>query len=517
MLRRTFLLGASIAPALAVAEMAIPLLGGVAGGLNAQAPSAAAEKPRAFESDTVRTIARELAAKAYRPPERALPGDLDGLSYDDYRNLRFDPSKAIWPGRGLPVEMQLFHRGFIFKDRVDIFTVSEGQARRLPYDPALFRFDNGVKTAGAKTDIGYSGFRLHGHLNAPDRLDEIAAFQGASYFRAIGKDQTYGASARGLAIKTGEAEGEEFPVFKAFWVEEPMKGVDSVVVHALLDSPSTSGALKIAIRPGEATLTTVELTLYPRVDIDKAGIGALTSMFLFGPNDRDGYDDFRPAVHDSHGLEIVSGRGDRLWRPLSNPSRLGVSVFSDANPRGFGLMQRQRAFHDYQDLEARYEKRPSVWVEPIGDWGEGAVHLVEIPVKEEIHDNIVAYWRPKQPLRKGSEYRYTYRLHWCWDGPVKPTLATVIGTRVGGSANKRLFVIDFAGGDSARSDAGLRAEVTAGGKPVANPIVQINPETGGTRLVFMMTPEGASEVELRATLLAGDRRASETWLYRWTA
>ena len=219
----------------------------------------------------------------------------------------------------------------------------------------------------------------------------------------------------------------------------------AIVVHALLDSVSTTGAYRFTIRPGDATVMDVEMTLYPRVELKLAGLAPLTSMFVFGPNDRVGIDDFRTAVHDSDGLAIWNGKGEWLWRPLSNPETLQISEFIDDSPRGFGLLQRHRAFADYQDLEAQYERRPSLWIEPIGHWGSGAVQLVEIPSKTEYHDNIVVFWRPSQPIPAQSEDRRTYRLHWCWTPPVIPPLATTADTRVGAGLEKgtRLFVDRF--------------------------------------------------------------------------
>lgn len=499
--RRTFMLGAAAISALQAAA-ALP---------------AHAQEGERFDAETVRNMARQLAAKPFKQGNQSLPSELDKLSYDDYRNIRFNADRSIWRGQRLPFEMQLLHRGFLFRDQVDVFVVAEGRARRIAYDPGLFRFEHGVKAPQGGTDLGFSGFRLHGTLNRPDYLDEIAVFQGASYFRAVAKGQGYGTSARGLAVKTAAASGEEFPVFKAFYVEQPRPDVPSIVVHALLDSPSATAAHRFTIRPGDATVMTVEMALYPRADLTEAGIAPLTSMFLFGPADHAGFDDFRPAVRDAEGLAITDGTGEQLWRPLSNPGRLQISVFSGSNMRGFGLMQRQRSFFDYQDLEARYEKRPSVWVEPIGDWGEGAVHLVEIPTPQEVHDNVVAFWRPKDTLRKGSEYTYTYRLHWTWDMPTPPTLGRVAGTRAGGTDERRLFVIDLVDGPMAGlTPDGIRLDVSASAGEVRDVVLQPNPEISGARLSFAFEPKGANLSELRARLMKGDVPLTETWLYRWT-
>jgi len=476
------------------------------------------EQVAPFDAQTVRQMARDLAAKPYKAASGDLPPSLDTLSYDDYRNIRFNTDQALWRNDNTGFQAQLLHRGFLFRERVDVYQVADGKARKLAYDPAMFRFEHGVQPPKDKADLGFSGFRLHGPINRPDYFDEIAVFQGASYFRAVGKGQTYGSSARGLAVKTGDAGGEEFPAFRAFWLEQPRPGVDSVVIHALLDSPSAAAAHRFTIRPGDETLMSVEMTVYPRVDIDQVGIGALTSMFMFGPNDRDGIDDFRPMVCDANGLSIVTGNGERLWRPLANPQRLQISSFAVSDLRGFGLMQRQRSFFDYQDLEARYERRPSVWVEPIGDWGDGSVVLVEIPTPEEIHDNIVAFWRPREPLRKGREYSTTYRMHWGWSGPDQSDTGRVVATRVGGNAERRLFVLDVVG-DKVKDlpPEGLSARVTASTGEVRDIVLQPNPEMKGWRISFALLPGGAAAVELRADFVRGEERLAESWVYRWSA
>ncbi|MDR6953340.1 glucans biosynthesis protein [Ancylobacter sp. 3268] len=508
--RRDILLGMGLA---AMAQA--PILGMLITEARAQADLG---KPTAFDAETVRRLARELAAKPFAAPNRDLPKEIDKLSYDDYRNIRFNSDRALWRGQGTPFEAQLFHRGFLFRDRVDLSVVADGKAQKLPYSPDMFRFDHGLKPPDPKIDLGYSGFRLHSPINRPDYFDEIAVFQGASYFRAVGKGQTYGTSARGLSVKTGDAGGEEFPAFREFWLEQPRPGTDSIVVHALLDSPSGAAAHRFTIRPGDTTLMTVEMTVYPREDIDQVGIGSLTSMFMFGPNDRNDIDDFRPMVCDANGLSIATGNGEQLWRPLSNPQRLQISSFAVSDLRGFGLMQRQRSFFDYQDLEARYERRPSVWIEPIGDWGNGSVVLVEIPTPEEVHDNIVAFWRPREPLRKGREYASTYRMHWGWDGPKLSELGRFGATRVGGTSERRLFVLDLVG-DKLKDlpPEGVSARVTTDKGEISDIVVQKNPEIEGWRLSFALAPGGNESAELRAEFLRGDERLAESWVYRWTA
>lgn len=477
-----------------------------------------ADEGAPFEGSMVRQLARQLAQSPYKAPNDPLPAELKDLGYDAYRGLRFRPENALWRDSKLPFQVQFFHRGFLFADRVDIYEVSQGRARTVSYSPSQFSF--GASPA-PKPDasLGFAGFRLHSRLNRADYFDEVAVFLGASYFRAVAKGQVLGLSARGLSIKTADPKGEEFPSFRSFWIERPAQGTQSIVVHALLDSQSTTAAYRFTIRPGEATVTDIEVALYPRVEIAQPGLGTLTSMFFFDAHDRGGIDDFRPAVHDSSGIAIHTGHGERLWRPLANPRDLQISGFADTNVRGFGLLQRQREFNAFEDLEARYEKRPSVWVEPIGDWGEGQVQLYEIPTRNEHNDNIVAFWRPKEPFQPKREYTYTYRLHWTGNDPNATSGATFVRSRQGGATeNRRLFVLDVIGESLKKlpTDTQVRGEVSANHGKIIDVVTQPNPHTGGWRLSFFLDPEKATAVELRARLVREQDTLSETWVFRWT-
>jgi glucans biosynthesis protein len=507
--RRQFLTTSVAVPV--VASIPFPLA------LAASAPSAANPAQEApFNPANVRQLAHDLAQKPYQAPDSPLPDDLKNLSYDKYRKIRFIPDKALWRNDALPFQIQLFHRGFFFSNRVDIFEVSQGQARPIKYSPSLFTFED-VPPPPPDTDLGFAGFRIHAPINRPDYFDEVGVFVGASYFRAVAKGQIYGLSARGLAINTAEPKGEEFPLFKAFWIEKPQQKTNSIVVHALLDSKSATAAYRITIRPGETTVYDVEMSLFPRVDIPESGIAPMTSMFFFDANNRQKVDDFRPAVHDSDGLLMQNGRGETLWRALTNPSDLQISSFYDNNPRNFGLLQRQRDFHVYEDLESHFEKRPSLRVEPIGDWGNGEVRLIEIPTQTEIHDNIVSFWRPKDPLRGKGEYTFTYRLHW-GGREIGKELAVFLKTRIGAASDDvRLFVLDIVG-DKLKSikPEAVRGVVSANFGKVTNVVTQPNPEDGRWRMSFNLAPEKMRVVELRAQLMQDNEPLSEVWVYRWT-
>ncbi|MDO6468483.1 glucan biosynthesis protein G [Neptunomonas phycophila] len=476
-----------------------------------------------FNRDTVTDIARQLAKKPYKAPEAKLPESLEDLNYDQYRDIRFNPSSALWTNENVPFQLQMFHRGFYYKDPVEIAVIEDGQAKHLSYSSSMFKTGEVMKGPLPKEDIGFAGFRIHSPINRDDYFDEVAVFQGASYLRSLGKNQSYGLSSRGLALKTADPEGEEFPVFRAYWIEKPVADSRSIVVYALLDSPSTTGAYRFTIRPGTNTVMDVEATLFPRVDLTKVGLAAGTSMFMFSSYDRDQVDDFRPRVHDSDGLLMLNGRGEHLWRPLLNHDKLNISSFLDNGPLGFGLVQRDRNFDHYQDLEAHYEKRPSLWVEPVGNWGKGMVKLIEIPSDSEIHDNIVAYWSPADVIPAKTEYSFAYRLVWGeWPTPA-PSEGIVTATRNGradisGPTPERLFVIDYEF-PNALTTSGLNkptAKVKNQGGKVKNIVVRENPKTGGYRVSFELDPEDADLVELRMDLQFDDNRKAESWMYQWS-
>ena len=428
--------------------------------------------------------------------------------------LRFDKAHALWHGQHFPWQVEFNHRGFIYSGRVDVNAVVDGRTNPLPYDPAWFDF--GAVQRPTNEDLGFAGFRLHAPLNRPDYFDEVCSFLGASYFRAVAKGLTYGLSARGLAIKTADPGGEEFPYFKTFWIEQPKPGraLEPITVHALLDSPSAAASFRFVITPGVDTVFDTQVTVFPRIDMAQIGIAPLTSMFFFDSNDRARTNDWRPAVHDSDGLLMATGHGETLWRALANPRSLQVSSFMDKAPRGFGLMQRKRTLDAYQDLESHYETRPACWVEPVGDWGEGNVVLVEIPTDRETNDNIVAFWRPKAVLQAKLAYSYAYRLHWSAGAPVK-TPAMFTATMAGvGEAGVRNFVLNIGG---LKPDLKPRLDVTSDKGKLSNLLAQPDPQQGGWRISFDLDPGRETVVELHGRLMQGDTPLTETWMYRWTS
>jgi glucans biosynthesis protein len=497
----------------------LPLLGVAAAALGQQAPPA-----EGFDFASVEGLARGLAAEPYAPDQGGLPDYLAEINYDQYRDIRFRPEHALWFAEGLPFRAQFFHRGFLYKDRVRVYTIAAGKAEPVPY--AAGQFDYGANTfPSPPADIGYAGLRLLYPLRRDGRFDEIATFLGASYFRGIGIGQGYGISARGLAVDTGLPKAEEFPVFKAFWIEKPGPGATGLTAYGLMDGPSVAGAYRFVLHPGQDLVVEVKCHLYLRQAVGRFGIAPLTSMFFHGENTDRFMDDFRPEVHDSDGLLFQTRQGERVWRPLQNPLRLAVSVFAGDDIRGYGLMQRDREFDHYQDLEAVYHLRPSAWVEPVGDWGPGSVYLIEIPSDAEKYDNIVAFWVPKRATAPGQDWVFDYKLHFTLDDPEQDRSGGTVATRVGAAGTavlvreRRKFVVDFASATLAAmgSEAPIQALVTASSGQAGMPVVHKNLSSGEWRMAFEYEPAaGTDPVDLRAFLRLGSEVLTETWIYQWS-
>ncbi|MBW8781469.1 MAG: glucan biosynthesis protein [Verrucomicrobia bacterium] len=478
-----------------------------------------------FDFEVLQYKAKALAAKPYTPPASPVPESLRKLSYDQYRDIRFNPDSSWWKREQLPFQLQFFHPGFLFNQTVQISEVQKGQVKPIAYSKNFFNFGANRDLGFLPGDMGFTGLRIHYALNTSEYLDELAVFQGASYFRALGKGMRYGLSARGLAINTAEPGGEEFPVFEEFWIEKPSANAKQITVYALLDSPSVAGAYRFIITPGPSTVMTVKTALYRRKDVAVFGVAPLTSMFWFGENNSNKDEDLRPEVHDSDGLLMERGTGEWLWRPLNNPKAIRSVSFSDENPRGFGLVQRDRRFESYEDLEAHYNERPSTWVEPIGLWGAGSVRLVELPTPDETNDNIVAFWVPAKLPPIGEPLKFEYNLHWFIEGQGgrKPPAGYAVSTRIGRShtneADLVRFWVDFDGPylNAQKSARDMSANISVGsGATLVHQSLEKNPFNGTWRVAFALRPDGSGRpVELRCFLQKPPHILTETWSYLW--
>jgi glucans biosynthesis protein len=497
------------------------------GGPTAAAPPAtpATDKttPAPFNFANVVRRAADLATKAYQPDRPDLPEGLANLDYDKYRDVRFRRDKSLWKDEGLPFQVEFFPRGFMFRDRVTINVVDGRKVTPVKFKRDLFDYGKNQIPSDLPDDIGFAGLRLLYPINRDDTFDEVAVFLGASYFRAVAQNLNYGITARGLAIDTGLPSKEEFPTFREFWLVKPKKDATDITLYALLDSERVTGAYMCTIKPGPETVFDVKTHIFARDGVKKLGIAPLTSMFFHGEDTDRRVDDFRPEVHDSDGLVIESGTGERIWRPLVNPLGLRINQFQVTNPKSFGLLQRDRVYDHYQDLEAHYQNRPSAVVEPIGSWGKGMVELVEIPSTAEKYDNIVAYWMPERPAEAGQQWEFAYRIRFAKDAESRLKGGRTDATRIGAGgtdvldSNIRKFVVDFAGPALAAlgPHTPVEANIVASSGKLSNPIVQWNPYIKGWRLFFELTPDGDGPIDLRAFLFHGNDVLSETWTFQW--
>lgn len=474
----------------------------------------------AIALDDVAARALGLASESFQAPPETVPEWLGTTSYDQWRDIRFRPEQSLWRDLALPFQLQLFHPGYYYQRVVTVNVVDAAGSHPLRFSPDQFDYGRNTFRDQIPKDLGYAGLRLHAPIKTPKYFDEVIVFLGASYFRAVGKQQVFGLSARALAIDTALPSGEEFPYFREFWVVQPTLKDTSITVYALLDSPSLAGAYEFRITPGDHTMVQVAARLFARREVRKLGMAPLTSMFFHGENTGRAFDDFRPEAHDSDGLLLNFASGEWMWRPLDNPRGLNVSAFRMPSPHGFGLIQRDRDFSHYQDLETRFDVRPSAWVVPDGFWGNGHAELVEIPTKADANDNIVAYWVPEKGPTPGTAFNFGYTLYWYGDSDREPP-GHVVATRRdrGNVENAHRFVIDFAGSKLAAlpAETVLRAVITVASGPEAAELldqhVVKNPTTGGFRLTFQVRPLGNEPIELRAFLDKDANTLTETWSY----
>ncbi len=488
----------------------------------------------AFSIDDVAKQAKSLAGSSYQAPKSNLPSVFKDMKFADYQQIQFNHDKAYWHNLKTPFRLEFYHQGMYFDTPVKINEVTATSVHQIKYNPDYFNFGNVKHDKDSVKDLGFAGFKVLYPINSKDKEDEILSVLGASYFRVIGAGQVYGLSARGLAIDTALPSGEEFPRFREFWIERPKPEEKRLTIYALLDSPRATGAYRFVLFPGRDTVVDVQSKIYLRDKVGKLGIAPLTSMFLYGPQQPSPTINYRPEIHDSDGLSIHAGNGEWIWRPLNNPKHLAVSTYTMENPQGFGLLQRGRQFSRYEDLDDRYDERPSAWVEPQGNWGKGHVELVEIPTNDETNDNIVAFWTPDQLPDPGKEMNFNYKLTFTKDESKlhDPANAWVTQTRRSTGDVKQTnlirqpdgtiaFIVDFDGPQMKtlpdNTPVASQASIGDNGEIVENS-VRYNPVTKGWRLTLRVKIKDPKKTtEMRAALVNGDQTLSETWSYQLPA
>jgi glucans biosynthesis protein len=508
----------------AAAGAAVAMLPGAAPAQEAAPALPAAGAP--FSDATVPDLARAFGNRPFvARPTDDVPESLKSLSREQYEAIRIRPNDLIWGGEPHGFALEPLLRGFYYTDRVALFLVEDGVVRPVGYDPVGYDSGGAALPEAAKAP-GFSGLRIRAKIG--EAHQDFAILQGACFFRLAGRGQIFGVNGRALMLRPADARGEEFPRWRALFIERPKTPGAPLVIHALIDSESLAAAFRMELTPGETTNAAITATLVTRKQIDHLGLGGMQAPFLFGPHDRRGADDARAAAYAAGGLQIRNGGGEAIWRPVRNPETLQISSFVDAGPKGFGLIQRDREFETFEDDAHPWERCPSLWVEPgeatgvEGLWGEGAVTLIEIPSDAEINENVIAYWRPKASLPAGTEIRLAYRQAWGREPEIGP-IARIAGTRSGrGSADpRRLFLVDFAG-DGLFTPEGqavpLETVLIAGPGKIVEGATRwyMRPEWRTVRVAFELDPGNAKACELRLALKTQGRQITETWLYRWT-
>ncbi|MEM1129073.1 MAG: glucan biosynthesis protein D [Pseudomonadota bacterium] len=496
---------------------ALGLAGPVAHSARAEALALGPATP--FDFETLVARAKLMSTEPYGDTQIRAAEVLEDIDYDAHWKIKFRPEHTAEAAGGA-APLQMFHLGRYFKMPVGIHLVGDdGLAREVTYDKNYFDMPANSPAQALPEDIGFAGFRVMDPGGQTDWL----AFLGAAYFRSSGELDQYGLSARALAINAGLSVPEEFPRFTDFWFAPSDSG--TVVIYCLLDSPSITGAVRMDTSNDGKVIMDITGRYFARTDIVQLGLAPLTSMFWYSELNTEQAIDWRPEIHDSDGLALWTGAGERIWRPLNNPPRVVLSSFSDTNPRGFALSQRDRDFENYQDDGVFYEKRSTVWVEPKGDWGPGKVQLLEIPTDDEIHDNIVVSWVSDNPVAAGDEIAVDYRLWWVDEEPYVPALARAVHSRkgMGGVPGQprpegvRKFVVDFEGGgvEQYGQTDGVEAVVSANSGEVfgvyALPVVGTN----RWRAVFDFAATSLDPVEMRLFLRRGEDALSETWAYQY--
>jgi glucans biosynthesis protein len=510
------------------------------------------ERPR-FTFAGVQAMAQSRALQPFQPPSDMLPPQLKKLTPEEELGIFWNDTYRVWRREGLPFQIDFYPLSNDVHTPVLINMVDRHGASRLPYSPSFFRYNFPINPP-LPTDLGYGGFYVrYPHMapksDARSPLDGFFSVEGASYFRVLTKDQVYGLSARALAINAIVENHEEFPSFTEWWLYRPTSNASAMTLDALLDSPSVSGAYEFTLRPGAQTSVDVHATLFFRKDVTQLGLAPFSSMYFYGENAPNHFGNGHPEIHDSDGVLMNTGTGGWVWRPLEQETFRQAYNFLDENPRGFGLLQRDRNFQHYQDLANNYNLRPSAWVTPHGLWGKGALQLIQLVTNNTNTDNVVLQWHPDQAVKAGQRLDLNYTIDYYMNDANRPPLAYATQTLVNDPAppppapptlmgppvpsalvakeNKNTpagptpvqFLVDFAGDGIEDIAADHRPDLDLtcdAGARVRESSVEKNDYDKSWRAAFTIVPAKVNvPVEIRCTLRDKNRPLTETWSYTW--
>jgi glucans biosynthesis protein len=526
-------------------------------------------KPPSFTFANVQELARLRAIQKYAPLPDILPPQLKKLTPQQELGVFWNDTYRLWRKKGLPFQVDFYPLSNDVHTSPLINTVDRHDPRALTYSNNFFKYNFPINPP-LPADLGYGGFYIRHPYMAPKSdpkspLDGFFTAKGASYFRVLAKEQVYGISSRALAINSVVENKEEFPQFVEWWLHQPEPGADAMVLDALLDSASVSGAYEFTLHPGSQTSVDIHATLFFRKAVAQLGLAPFSSMYFYGENAKNHFGNYHPEIHDSDGVMMHTGADEWLWRPLEQETQRQVYNFGDTNPKGFGLIQRDRDFQHYQDLQMNYNLRPSAWVTPHGDWGKGVVELIQLVTNNANTDNVVLFWHPDHAPKAGDRLDLSYTIDYYMNDANRPPLAYAKQTLVNdpappppnqpvpvspppGAAAKPApppaasakpavpakpatppwptgttpvqFLIDFAGdgiediAPDHRPDIDLVA--TPPGSVFRESSVEKNGYDKSWRATFTLIPAKVNvPVELRCTLRSKGKPLTETWTYTW--
>lgn len=514
--RITRMIGASIYPAGRAMFLKGAILAAVVP-LSVMTEHASAELiPEEISSfEQLQAAASSLAKREYTPqPE--LPADLKNINYDLFRQIGFIDGKECWRNGQSPFRIGFYHKGYVAVDDVTIRFIENDKSVLVPFSKKYFHYLNSASTWNIPDDVGFAGFRVQGRFPDEKEFSEIFSFVGASYFRARASNTVLGTSARGLAINCGLPEPEEFPVFREYWIVKPKPDDRSLRAFALMDSPSVVGAYDFRMIPKTGgTDIEIHQTLYFRQVPKKVGIAPLSSMWLWGDALPGPKEDHRPEVHDADGLQIRTADGKWFWRSLGQQNYPSLIHLRHQKVQGFGLIQRDIDAKHYDDDEAHYHRRPSVWIEPLSEWGPGAVELLELPAPHEGIDNIAAWWVPDQPVSVGVPLDLSYRVSFFLGDQPDHKIAKAVAHRVSRPDKETILVeIDFSGPDLAliKDSAPPVPQVVS----VRGEVPKIHCKKSSNdqwTAILEVKPTGEGPVELAVLLKSGEQELTEKWAY----
>ena len=427
------------------------------------------------------------------------------IDYTALHEARFREERTLWGDLPGDTGIRFFPLSATAPQAVEIAIIEQGRATPLRYDPAMFDAPAGNPVTALPSGAGFAGFRI---MNAA-RDGDWLSYLGASYFRAPSPQKQFGLSARAVAINTSIQGREEFPRFTHFWLERT--GPSSVTIFALLDGASIAGAFRFVSRlDKDGVRQDVTAALFPRRAIPELGLMPMTSMFWYDQANRTIGTDWRPEIHDSDLLSIASADGTAHARPIVNPTAPMVSAFAERDPKGFGLLQRDRDFDHYQDDGVFYDRRPTLWATPARPLGAGEVRLYAFPTDSEYTDNLAAYWTPAAAPVPGKRIDLSYKLDWTADrSPAATSMAIVenVWRGRGDQPDIARLVVDFAGvAEGSKPD--LWVDI-ANGTLVKQAGYPVLGRKGLYRTVLDLRRSGGGAADVRLQLRSGGRAVSE--------